>query len=327
MLEASRICFISHHRISSSIIMGVVDDTFGAFYIGQQLATLLLGGTIVQTWIFVETCCSDMLYIRITVTILLILGIILSCLMAVGLYPYFVSSIVDPSKLAEIPRVLEILPFIAALNVFIVQWFYAWRLYLCSNNIAIMIIILVLGAVKMAALQFKNPGIIISGGEAQKNLATVAYVADLACDTMITGSMVVYLHCKRSGLRSSADGVLCTLMHYTLASGLITLIGSFVCLVTYLVLPAIQVSTAIIFTLPHLYTNSLLALLNARKSLRQCSQGRHPDAPGLMVSVPSLTPLSHPETSSSSACEAPATTDKAFRRDIETGHPGEVIAL
>lgn len=103
--------------------------------------------------------------------------------------------------------------------------------------------------------------------ELSKHLALVALSCDVATDLIIMISMFYFLRTQRTGTKLT-DQLLNTLTAYTLASGFLTCITSAICLAFYVAKPKTQIYSGISFALPHLYTNSLLSLLNARQFLR-----------------------------------------------------------
>ncbi|KZV82159.1 hypothetical protein EXIGLDRAFT_730124 [Exidia glandulosa HHB12029] len=255
--------------------MGAVDDSFGAWYIGQQFATLLLGVSILQTWMFWTNSERDPAHLKALVIFLLVLGLGFNALVSAGLYHFLVSSIGNPEAMMEVPWTLKAEPFLSAANVFIVQWFYAFRLFRLTRNYALLIVVMLLGASQLATgyaaavFQLGLTGTIVSG-TAQKNLACASLAVDLVVDAIITAAMVHFLRTHRTGIKST-ESLMNTLTNYTLASGFSTFVCSCVILGTYVALPDTQIYSGISFLLPHLYTNSLLALLNARRSLRHRS--------------------------------------------------------
>lgn len=124
--------------------MGAVDETFGAWFIGLQVASLLLGVSILQAWAFFSRARQDPVALKAVVresraqetefsrvarssssctspacercathsSACRLLGVALSALASAGLYHFLVSSIGNPAALVEIPAYLNAEPFV-----------------------------------------------------------------------------------------------------------------------------------------------------------------------------------------------------------------------
>lgn len=86
-------------------------------------------------------------------------------------------------------------------------------------------------------------------------------------DFIIAGAMCFYLHKGRSMTSfSSTTKIIVGLMRLVVISGMATSACSFFILVAYIAWPHTLIFIAADFILPKLYINSLLAMLNSRKS-------------------------------------------------------------
>ncbi|KAK0488405.1 hypothetical protein IW261DRAFT_133 [Armillaria novae-zelandiae] len=97
----------------------------------------------------------------------------------------------------------------------------------------------------------------------------VVFSTDVLADFFIAATTCYYLH--KGGTMtgfSSTTKVIVSLMRFAVMSGLTTSACSLFSLLAYIAWPNSFVYLAIHFTLPKLYINSLLAMLNARKAQR-----------------------------------------------------------
>ncbi|EJD48104.1 hypothetical protein AURDEDRAFT_163072 [Auricularia subglabra TFB-10046 SS5] len=232
-----------------------------AMYIGQQLATLLFGATIVQAWIFAKHCGNDPMYLKALVAVIMLLGTVVGVLMPTALYYTLMSAVGDSFALTSAHWTNRVLPFIMGPIMSIVQWFYGFRLYRLTKSIPLLSIILLLG---LSPLTLGFAGAVTertTGGNSSLSqaISCASLVIMVVCDAIITIAMVHYLQNHRSGIKST-ETMLSSLTNYTLASGLITCVAACLDFITYLAVPQRGVYVAISYLLPHLYTNSLLAL-------------------------------------------------------------------
>jgi len=256
--------------------MGLYDDTFGAWFIGQQVAVFCFGASILQAWIFFKTAGQDAKALQALVAIVVSLGFVLVVLTAKGLYFFLVSSIGNLENLATIPSVLTAEPYVTSVTLSCVQFFYAFRLLRLYKSWSLFGCVATLSLLQLAmgsaaaTIELSHRSGIVSAS-LTKTIACTALGADLACDTLILVAMLYFLQTHRTGVRST-EQLMNALVVYTLASGFLTFVGSALTLIMYLSSPQTQIYSAISFILPHLYINSLLAVLNARHALRQRSE-------------------------------------------------------
>lgn len=308
--------------------MGVFDNTFGAWYIGQQVALLLVGASVVQSWVFLKNCGQDPVLLKAVVMILMVLQLVQGGLVAAGLYHFLVSSIGNPEALMSIPRTLYAEPFIAASIIALVQWFYAFRIFRLTKSIPLVCIVVLLASAQLAmgsaaaAADLSQTETIVSSATA-KNIACACLVADMVNDAIIAVTIVHFLRTHRTSVKST-ESIMSSLTNYTLASGFTTFVGSCLVLSTFLAYPTSQIYSGISFVLPHLYTNSLLALLNARRSLRERSVGiTSPDAEQNGVSRPFFMPWNV----RSDACSAYTSTEMNIELSSSAPRGGHVLNL
>ncbi|KAF8347236.1 hypothetical protein F5887DRAFT_957397 [Amanita rubescens] len=79
---------------------------------------------------------------------------------------------------------------------------------------------------------------------------------------------LIYLSTPTLGVHRRTKSMLVIMMRYVLISGMLTSMCSLAGLICYCVMPNNSISLAIMFATTKLYINSYLAMLNARKSIR-----------------------------------------------------------
>jgi len=104
------------------------------------------------------------------------------------------------------------------------------------------------------------------GDGAKYNWVVTTWLASgAACDILIAGAITYSLHLSRSGFKAT-DRIISKLIIWTVATGAITAFIATLQLASSLALPNTALPVGVDLVLAKLYTNSLLALLNRRKS-------------------------------------------------------------
>lgn len=267
------------HTLPSTIafsdlrMMANVGSTLGTLYIGQQFAIFLFGVSVVQSWTFAKRCGQDPLHLKAAVLVIMIFGLLEIIMLSCTLYSYLIPLVGDPSVQERAPWTSRAMPFFTGPVILIVQWSYGLRLYRLTKNIALLAAIAILG---LAVLVLNYTCDIADLRRQETNSSMIAKIASCAAlvtamvvDAIITIGMLRFLWTHKTGLKTT-ENILSSLMVYTLASGLSTFVLACATVVTFLALPDfLDVSYALTWTLSHSYTISFLALLNARRSLRQ----------------------------------------------------------
>ncbi|TDL20087.1 hypothetical protein BD410DRAFT_805328 [Rickenella mellea] len=193
-------------------------------------------------------------------------------------YTYLVTWYGQPAQLAIIvPSLLWEVVF-SALICFLVQSFLVMRIWRLSHkNIwlvgGIMFLVVAELALSMLyvgeAIPLKTYAALTKIVNLSRTLNALAAVSDVA----IAGALIFLLNSQRTGFRSS-ETIINRLILFTMNTGLLTSICAIMSLITITVLPTTFVYISFYVTVSRLYTNSLLATLNARKGIR----GGHPDS-------------------------------------------------
>ncbi|KAH9933619.1 uncharacterized protein BXZ73DRAFT_101005 [Epithele typhae] len=97
-------------------------------------------------------------------------------------------------------------------------------------------------------------------------LTSAAYVSALACDSVTTTSLIVFLVQNKTGF-SSTDSMINTIILYTINTGLVTTVLNVLCASFTLAQTQNLIYVALGFPLCKSYVCSMLAILNSRKGL------------------------------------------------------------
>ncbi|KAH7922814.1 hypothetical protein BV22DRAFT_1037068 [Leucogyrophana mollusca] len=156
---------------------------------------------------------------------------------------------------------------------FAVQSFYAHRVWIISGRNK-----LITSAVLLTAFVQLVLGLICLGNAISTKSVAALYtsvftcgtsaVASALCDLLITGSIFFYLHPKRSGVRRSGSAIQ-QLTNVTVNMGLFTCLLSLALAVLFVTQKGSYLVGAPGTFIAKSYVNSLLAVLNARRSMRE----------------------------------------------------------
>jgi len=249
-----------------------LSSTFGAYTIGTFISAILLGVTVNQTYRYFNKY-SDPLIIKLTVASLLLLEMLHSAFSMHAVYYYVVANYGNPFALLESVWSANINFGIIGLNVLFVHWSYALRLYYVSGKKVILPSLL--GVVSichallgwyLTALLFKEKLLVNIPGRPE-TIAKVILSVAVGIDVTIAISLSLYLHKSRTGFKRT-DKLINKLVIYTMNNGLLTSATDIVALVFVFTEPHNLIFLAITQVIGNLYTNSLMALLNSRYSLK-----------------------------------------------------------
>lgn len=256
--------------------MTQLDETLGAAFIGLVVAATLHGVSIVQAWYY-YTHQSDPWPIKVLVGAVMTFDTIHQFLITHTVYWYTVSSWGKPAELQLIVRSMLIEVIFNGLTALLVQSFLAMRVWRLSNGNKLLtgvVALLVLGEFG-AVVAYEYISLKMT---TYAELATLEYlsisvnVLAAAGDVLIAGSLCMLLHLSRTGFQRS-DTMINKLMLFAVNTGVLTSVCAVASLVSILAAGHTFIYIAFFFCIGRLYSNSLLATLNARKSIRNAGSG------------------------------------------------------
>ncbi|THU79305.1 hypothetical protein K435DRAFT_29410 [Dendrothele bispora CBS 962.96] len=246
---------------------------------------MLLGSLIVQLYNYCLTCSKDRKLIKFTVFFLFICDLVQTGLATDYSWKTLVSFRSHPTSLSQIPDTATVsLVIISTVVAGIVQFFFAWRIWHLSAEqkwfrvFPILIILVALMQVISAlvvAIHF------IAGGSHVELLPpmtpglTVWLVGSFIADILIVLCMVYLLRCaKNQSFSKRTESILSKLVANSIHTGAITAIVAGIELALFL---HYEITSnfyqAPAFLLGKLYSNVLLANLNARARYKQIGMG------------------------------------------------------
>ncbi|KAI9460439.1 hypothetical protein HD554DRAFT_1587456 [Boletus coccyginus] len=252
--------------------MGALDNTFGAFLIGVVVSAILYGFTCIQTWLYYIRYPSDPWHIKLLVVGVFVSDTLHQALITHTVYTYLVTDFGVFAALGDIVWSLIVEVLFNGITALLVQSFLAMRVYRLSNESWLatgLVMILVIGEFVLVvvyaiqALPFKTFVQLTS----LKTLSMSVNAVAAAGDVLIAVLLCALLQRSRTGFRRS-DSLINKLIVFSINTGLLTSLCAIASLVSIVAWPNTFIYIAFYFCLGRLYCNSLLATLNARRSLR-----------------------------------------------------------
>ncbi|KAJ4489137.1 hypothetical protein C8R41DRAFT_836096 [Lentinula lateritia] len=262
-----------------------LDNTMGAMLVGIIVSAVLYGISLVQTLFYFNRYRDDAWYLKSLVAITVLFDTVHLCFVSHTIYFYLVSRYYDNGQLDfMIWSVLaEAIPtgFTGAL----VQTFYTvrvWRLSKKNHVLAVVIMLIVLAqtacgtAWVIISLQLSTFQQLLGISDLTISINALSTAADV----IIAASLCFLLAQSRTGFKHS-DTMINKLILFGVNTGLATSVCAIASLLSLIASPKTLLYAPFYFCIGRLYSNSLLATLNARNQIRNGSN----DAEHMMVSL------------------------------------------
>ncbi|KAL4244630.1 hypothetical protein ABKN59_009182 [Abortiporus biennis] len=274
-------------ELPGNIVLPKLDNTLGSLFIGVVFAAIFYGVTCVQTYIyFTESMELDRLVLKAAVGVLWVLDSLDLAFIVHVVYFYTVKNYFNPTALLIAPWSAAAFNVTANLNDVIIRGILVDRIWKVSKNIYLVVALwignfVVCGFSLALSIKLDNVG---SLQKLDDNLSWLLYAVFVTLaleDTLIAIALCAILWARRTGF-SRTDTQIQTLMRYSIHTGALTSLAAILIVITFASMRHNFVYIGIYLSLPKLYFNALLAILNARKSLR--AQQREPSSGALQLS-------------------------------------------
>ncbi|EKM80267.1 hypothetical protein AGABI1DRAFT_106493 [Agaricus bisporus var. burnettii JB137-S8] len=249
-----------------------VDNTLGAAFIGVICAAALYGVSCIQTLYYFTRYPKDVWYIKSLVGLVWVFDTIHQCLICHTVYFYLVTNFSNSTSLADMIWSILLEVLFNGLIGFLVQAFLTLRVWrLSGNNLYITSTIACLVVAEFGcSIAFTVQALQLRTWEelkALKGLSITVNILAVVPDVFIAASLFFFLQRSRTGFKKS-DTMITRLIVFTVSTGVFTSICAIASLVSILVWENTLIYVAFYFSLGRLYSNSVLATLNARIAIR-----------------------------------------------------------
>jgi len=250
-----------------------IQSTYGCTFIGLVISILLFGITVCQTWIyFWQYGKRDPKPLKLLILVILILDTLHTILCIYSIYWYLVLNFGNVENLGYNMWAMNVQVDINGLVDYLVQIYYARRVYIVSNSIILPAIIVLLGGSCLTfGLVFTVKAAAIKAWSGYHSLIAITCIGlgtGVIADMLIAISMCWFLYQKRTGF-ARTDSIITTLMSYSINSGLLTSVLTAAVLISFATNPEAMVWQLFFWPMGKIYANSLLAMLNSRDHVRE----------------------------------------------------------
>ncbi|KAH9894219.1 hypothetical protein C8Q73DRAFT_745781 [Cubamyces lactineus] len=184
-----------------------------------------------------------------------------------SVYWYLITEYGNPTALTLLSKTIIVEVFFNAFTGLFVQSFFAARVWkLSGKKLYLVIPVAILVAGEFCDLYLKTFLDLVQ----IKGLSISINAFAAAGDVTIAAILCTILHQSRTGF-SKSNTLINRLMVFAVNTGLLTSVCACLSLITIVALPNTFVYICFFFLVGRLYSNSLMATLNARKSLREGS--------------------------------------------------------
>ncbi|KAL5508765.1 hypothetical protein ACEPAG_4744 [Sanghuangporus baumii] len=239
-----------------------------------RFSSILWGAGCIQLYFYYEKFWkSDQVWLKTYVLLTWTLDVVHQALIIQVNYAFFVSSIENSSLLAHLPRSIPINGFIIAIIDSMVQLFFVRKVWYLSDRNRILTAILLVAVLAQFVLTIAYCGQIYNIALMTQLSQKVHFELAMNCtaaftDTFLAVSMMCLIRKARSGIHRT-DSLINRLVVYTVASGFVIAFWALVALIGAATAPHSLIYLSADLCFPKLYFNCMLALLNARLSLRE----------------------------------------------------------
>lgn len=261
-----------------------LQNTFGAALLGAVAATLFFGMMVVQVYTYYCKFSKDWIFQKFVVAFLLLLDILHTFLTVLAIYYYLINNFGDIGALQYLSWSFKWQAYINVSHpikfrypslcrqvgiILTVQGLYTWRVYLLGQHFSLIwpgiILTLVAMGWGVGIVFLIKSSALESFVEINKlqGLLKGVFFCPTIIDFAIATAICYYLRTSCTSFQRTNNKIF-RIIKYVLISGFLTSACSLSAFIAYVTMPTNFIFLSITFLLPHLYTNSYLAMLNAR---------------------------------------------------------------
>ncbi|KAH9915954.1 uncharacterized protein BXZ73DRAFT_106020 [Epithele typhae] len=239
---------------------------FGPLFIAVMIDIFFYGIIVTQSFTYFTTFHRDPKWMKILVTLVLILDTLNSCFDVAVVYVPLVLKFGNISALLVTGWTCHMNPTVTGIVASLVQGFYAWRVHVIAQNrwivgtICTLSFVQLLGSIGTTVAATRVP--YIPDFPKLQSIVIVWLTSAVMADLLITSTLVHYLRSRRTGMEFT-DTTINKITRLTIETGLLTAVWAVTDLLIYLTVLE-SVHLVFNFTLSKLYTFSLLTSLIVR---------------------------------------------------------------
>lgn len=265
-----------------------LDNTLGAAFLGMVVAATLHGVSCVQA-VYYFTHQSDPWYLKLLVAAVMVFDTVHQALITHTVYTYTITNWGNVDILGLLVWSLLVEVLFNGLTALLVQSFLTMRVWKLSNRSVMLtgltglLVVAEFACVIAFTCLSLNLHTFVGLAELEALSITVNALA-AAGDVLIAATLCILLHRSRTGFHRS-DTMINRLILFSVNTGFLTSLCAVASLISITVAGSTFLYIAFFFCIGRLYTNSLLATLNARKLIRGAADGIHTTSDNLSFSM------------------------------------------
>ncbi|KAL5504748.1 hypothetical protein ACEPAH_7411 [Sanghuangporus vaninii] len=283
----------------------VIDNSYGALLIGTALAMGLWGAATVQMYYYFNQFPNDEWRLKALVVAVWTLDTTHQGMISHSCYAYLVTNYANPPFLFTITSSLAVMVLISVsyfrlrsrefgllrdlqgIICFLVQSFLLYRVWRLSEKNMFLVIFLF----ALSVAQFVTTALYYAKGSKLTvlTLPSIAWLSKLVnslsagTDVSIAAVLIYLLHRSRTGFRRS-ETLINRLIFFTINTSALTSIIAVFSVIFISVYPDALIYVAFYVNISKMYTNTLFATLNARKSTREGFDSTYNQGSSMIVS-------------------------------------------
>ncbi|KAJ7083053.1 hypothetical protein B0H15DRAFT_851016 [Mycena belliarum] len=249
------------------------DSTLGALLVGTLVSYVLFGVTTTQVYIYYDRFPEDSSKMKAMVASVWLGELAHVICIGHSLYVMVITDYGHPERLAHIPSSLFAATFVGGMVSAGVQSFFAFRIYILSKSLWIPCICWAMSLFRVLPSNIVtfSYGIHEPLGEFIDKwnwLFDTVWAISAANDLLIAISLVFLLYRQRNYTLKRTTAVVNKLIAWTVETGVVTSAAGIIMMAFFIINRASFIWMAWFVVIARLFSNSLLASLNSRASLR-----------------------------------------------------------
>ncbi|RPD74470.1 hypothetical protein L226DRAFT_74988 [Lentinus tigrinus ALCF2SS1-7] len=255
--------------------MTVVDETMGALLIGVILSGIFYGISCSQIYYYFTRYQNDSRSLKMLVFSVWASDSIHQALISHSIYWYLITEYGNPVAMSMLNKTIVAEVLFNAFTGLFVQSFFVVRVWKLSEKklyLVVPVAILVAAEFGVSATYTARAFWLRTFNDLAelRGLSICMNVFAAAADVAIAAILCTILHTSRTNF-SKSNTLINKLIVFAVNTGLLTSVCACISLITFFAMPGAFIYILFYFLIGRLYSNSLMATLNARKSLREGS--------------------------------------------------------
>jgi len=251
-----------------------LESTLGVLFIGFLVCIILYGFTFFQTYLYFSRFPKDDIWTKLTAGSLGALDTTTSALISQSVYYYLIDQFMSPVGLLDATSTFCAENGLAILATFIVQIFYAARIFQVGPRswavlsvISLTSLIAFCFGITMTVQIFKQKRLADLGTPSMEVVAGISQGFASMADIMIVGALSIALQPSRNPRMRMPEGWFDKFVTYFINRGVCVTIVQVAYMVVFLAMPSKQIWIPFHLVVSKLYINTLLAMLNSRDTI------------------------------------------------------------